>query len=646
MANIILDYFRSRGLKVIESVLKDIVGKPTIYVTDDAHYQQAIVQRGLLSLPVQIRLLTAKLRWQELCDLLRAEMFEFTEAGVLDLVANPLEKLAKVVPEFYGEPVDMTGKKTGAELLAEVKRAKSSREQPLTNLALGIDLGTTYSVVSYVDAQGRPVSLPNAAGDILTPSVVLFDEGKTIVGKEAQQASAMEPDKVAECAKRDMGAKFYRKKINGEHMPPEVISSFVLKSLKADAERKLGAVDQAVITVPAYFDETRRRATVSAGQLAGLKVLDVINEPTAAAIAYGYQLGFLDRGCRLAGDQPLRVLVYDLGGGTFDVTIVEIQGNSFRALATDGDVYLGGKDWDERLIGIAAERFRAQFREDPRTNPNSLAEMALAVETAKRTLSERQKASIYVSHLGSRMKIELTRQEFEDATAELLERTRITTNLVVRQASLEWGQIDRVLLVGGATRMPMVINMLKEMSGKDPERSLSPDEAVAHGAALYADMMITQGQSAEGDGDAKFSVTNINSHSLGILGIDTETGRKKNKVLIPKNTPLPKEIVKKFKTFKANQRSVGITVLEGESERPEICTKVGVCNIKQLPPNLPEGWPILVSYSYVANGRLSVKAKLQDHKAKVETEFLWENSMADEEVELWAQYIEEEMPEE
>jgi molecular chaperone DnaK len=225
----------------------------------------------------------------------------------------------------------------------------------------------------------------------------------------------------------------------------------------------------------------------------------------------------------------------------------------------------------------------------------------------------------------------------------------MTTNLVVRQAGLDWSQIDRVLLVGGATRMPMVINMLKEMSAKEPERSLSPDEAVAHGAALYADMLLTQSQApADGNGEAeaKFSVTNINSHSLGILGIDTETGRKKNKVLIPKNTPLPKEVVKKFKTFKANQRSVGITVLEGESERPEICTKVGVCNIKHLPPNLPEGWPILVYYSYVANGRLCVKAKLQDHQAMVETEFLWENSMADEDVELWAKYIEEEMPEE
>ncbi len=203
--------------------------------------------------------------------------------------------------------------------------------------AIGIDLGTTYSVVAYVDAHGRPSSIPNAVGDIITPSVVLVDDTGPIVGKEAVLAAAMEPEKIAECAKRDMGSKFFRKKVNGEFLPPEVISSLILKALKEDAERKLGPLKNAVITVPAYFDESRRQATIDAGKLAGLNVLDILNEPTAAAIAYGYQLGFLDPAGKSTINKPLRVLVYDLGGGTFDVTIVEIQGNSFKALATDGD---------------------------------------------------------------------------------------------------------------------------------------------------------------------------------------------------------------------------------------------------------------------------------------------------------------------
>lgn len=646
MANILLDYFQSRGVKVLEATLKDVIGRQTVYITDDAHYHQVVVQRALMALPVQIRMLGDKLRWDELCGLLRASVFEFTEAGAIDLIPNVRNRLGELVVEFYGEkpPGPPPEPKTGQELLAQIRQSKAEAERAANpGPVIGIDLGTTYSVVAHVDSQGRPVSIPNSAGDLLTPSVVLFDSEQVVVGKEAVQASAMEPDKVAECAKRDMGAQYYRKQINGENIPPEVISSFVLKALKADAERKLGDVGQVVITVPAYFDETRRRATVAAGQLAGLHVLDIINEPTAAAIAYGYQLGYLDRAGHLHSDKPLRVLVYDLGGGTFDVTIVEIQGKSFRALATDGDVYLGGKDWDEKLVGLAADRFKQQHREDPRDNAVSLQELSLSAEGAKRTLTERQKAPIFVNHIGTRMKIEVTRQEFEDATAELTERTRLTTSLVVRQAGLNWEDIDRVLLCGGSTRMPMIAAMLRELTGKEPERSLSPDEAVAHGAALYADMM--QAQQDPDGGEARFTVSNINSHSLGILGLDKETGRRYNKVLIPKNTPLPKTVVKEFKTAKRGQRNIGITVLEGESERPEVCTKVGVCRIEDLPPDLPEGWPVLVSYSYVANGRLSVKAKLKNYKSGVKAELVWEHRMADEDIDLWTQYVGEELQE-
>src|SRR5262249_50114492 len=359
--------------------------------------------------------------------------------------------------------------------------AEHADDSPGANTVVGIDLGTTYSVVAHLDAHGRPISIPNSAGDLLTASVILFEESGPVVGKEAVLAAAMEPEKIAECVKRDMGSRAYRKKINGEVLPPEVISSIILKSLKADAERKLGPVRKAVITVPAYFDEPRRQATIDAGRLAGLDVLDIINEPTAAAITYGYQLGFLDRGGRTGG-KPLRVLVYDLGGGTFDVTIVEIQGTSFKALATDGDVSLGGKDWDEKLVDIAAEAFIHEHREDPRANPASAQDLWFAAETAKKTLSERPKATIYVNHLGTRAKVEVTRQQFDEATAHLLGRTRTTTEIVVRQAAMTWANIDKVLLVGGSTRMPMVVRMLEELTGKPPERSVSPDEAVAHGA--------------------------------------------------------------------------------------------------------------------------------------------------------------------
>jgi molecular chaperone DnaK len=391
--------------------------------------------------------------------------------------------------------------------------------------------------------------------------------------------------------------------------------------------------------VPAYFEETRRRATMDAGKLAGLEVLDIINEPTAAAIAYGHQIGFLDRTGRLTGNRPLRVLVYDLGGGTFDVTLMEIRQGDFKALATDGDVNLGGKDWDDRLVEIAAERFRQQHREDPRDHPVSLQELRLAAEAAKRTLTERQRAVLYVNHLGSRLKVELTREEFENATAALLERTRMTTELVVRQSGLTWADIDRVLLVGGSTRMPMVQRVLQQQSGKEPDRSVNPDEAVAHGAALYAERLAPRHPGSS----PAFQMTNVNSHSLGIVGSDPETGRRFNKVLIPKNSPLPHTVSKVFSTLKPGQRNVGINVLEGESDRPDCCTLIGHCVIRDLPPDLPAGWPIRVEYSYEPNGRLHVSAKVKGHAAGVSVDIERETSLPSDDLELWAHFVNQEL---
>jgi molecular chaperone DnaK len=644
----LLDYFQKLGQKAVEASLRRVTGKPVATVTHDVSYWQEVIQPAWFGLALPIRMIgRQKLGWDQLFRALRDEVYDLSGDSVLVRPDLPA-KVAAMAQRFYGEegrhqPTEVrvapvtsptgTSPPLATPVAAPVKEAKAAP-------AVGIDLGTTYSLVAYVDAQGRPCSIPNAAGDLLTPSVVLFEEGGTVVGKEAVLASAMEPDKVAECVKRDMGAKVYRKKINGEYLPPELISSLILRSLRTDAEQKLGPVRRAVITVPAYFEETRRRATMDAGRLAGLEVLDILNEPTAAAIAYGYQVGFLDRTCKLTEDRPLRVLVFDLGGGTFDVTIVEIRGNQFKALATDGDVGLGGKDWDEKLIDLAAEGFRHQFREDPRGNPVSRQELSLAAEAAKRTLTERQKAAIFVNHLGSRLKIEVTRAEFEEASAALVERTRLTAEIVVRQAGLTWADIDRVLPVGGSTRMPMIGRMLEELAGRPLDHSIAVDEAVAHGAALYASLLAPE--AGGGTAPAPFSVTNVNSHSLGILGSNPRTGRKLNKILVRKNTPLPQTVTKVFKTLKPNQRSVAIKVLEGESNQPEFCHQVGVCAIHDLPPDLPAGWPVQVSYTYEANGRLHVAAKLKSHPAGVTTDFVRENSMPDEDLELWTRYVEEE----
>ena len=495
--------------------------------------------------------------------------------------------------------------------------------------AVGIDLGTTYSVVAYLDRQGRPTSVVNASGDILTPSVVLFEDDAVVVGKEAVAAAAVEPGRVADCVKRDMGQKAYHRPINGESLPPEVISSLILKKLKADAERKIGPIPSAVITVPAYFDEARRRATADAGKLAGIDVLDILNEPTAAALAYGHQEGLLEG----SESRPLTALVFDLGGGTFDVSIVEIKGESFRVIATDGDVLLGGKDWDEALVQIAATRLLAETGEDPRDDPAILQDLHQAAEAAKKTLSERAKATLYAPLRAGRKKVEITREEFEDATAALLGRTRATTEIVALQAGVSWAEINKVLLVGGSTRMPMVSRMLEELAGQPPDASLSADEAVAHGAALYAGLLLARRDRPEDN--PGFRVIDVNSHSLGVVAIDTATNRKINQVLIPKNTPLPKAVAKRFKTFKENQKNVRITVLEGESEQPEACTQVGECIIRDLPPGLPAGSPVEIRYAYAENGRLRVQGKLVGHSAAVKTDFVRVNNMTQGELMFW-----------
>ena len=510
-------------------------------------------------------------------------------------------------------------------------------------LAVGIDLGTTFSVVAYVD-DGVTRTIHSASGDLTTPSVVFLDDTGPLVGKEAVKAGLVEPDKVAECVKRDMGKEHYHRPVGGKQYPPEVLSSMILSALKADVKRKLGDVDRAVITVPAYFDEPRRKITVDAGRLAGWDVLDIINEPTAAAIAYGFDQGFLNADGRIEGEKPLRVLVYDLGGGTFDVTIVEIGSGSFKAIATDGDVRLGGKDWDERIVNLLAERFQAEHGADPRDDAESRQELHAAAEEAKRSLTEREKANVSIAHDGDKLRMVVTRDEFERATAALLRRTKATTEIVVRQAGLQWEDIGRVLLVGGSTRMPQVVRMLTELTGKEPDRRISADESVAHGAALYANLLLcrkrlTLDSDFRPPASANFQVTNVNSHSLGIVGIDPKRKRRVNRVLIPKNTALPAEASGVFKTYKAGQTSVKIQILEGENEQPEANTRVGSCVIRNLPPTLPEGWPVQVTYRYGENGQLEVIGRVKGYEAGIETTFVRDSGLPEGDLLLWAEYV-------
>jgi len=497
--------------------------------------------------------------------------------------------------------------------------------------AVGIDLGTTYSAAAWVDDSGESELIPNAEGDLLTPSVVLFDDNEVIVGKEAKKVSVADGDRVAVCAKRDMGKPVYSKPIAGRYLPPEVIQSYILRKLRRDIIRKIGPDFHVVITVPAYFDEPRRRATYQAGQVAGLNVLDILNEPTAAALAFGEEEGYLTRFG--APKERMRVVIYDLGGGTFDVTLIDMQPGNLKTICTDGDMQLGGHDWDMRLVDIAAEAFMKEFGEDPRQFPSSLQRLLVAAEEAKHTLSQRKNAKVFVTHQGRAMEVPVTREQFEAASADLLDRTRYTTRRLLTAGGLEWKDIARVLLTGGSTRMPMVQRMLKELTGMEPSMSISPDEAVARGAAIYAQYLLAS-RDVVGH-KPTFDVTNVNAHSLGIQGTDPETGRKRNKILIPRNTPLPAKKSAPCVTKQADQRSVIIEVLEGESLDPKQCSSIGRTVIRDLPPNLPKGWPIDVTYEYGVNGRLSVRAKVRGTDKEVTLELERDESMSADRIDRW-----------
>jgi molecular chaperone DnaK len=495
--------------------------------------------------------------------------------------------------------------------------------------AVGIDLGTTFSVVAYLDATGRPQTILNSEGDKTTPSVVFFDDSDVVVGKEALKAATLEPDKIAEHAKRDMGCRVFSKAIGGQEFPPEVIQAAVLERLARDARQQIGDFRKVVVTVPAYFNEPRRKATQDAARIAGLEVLDIINEPTAAAIAFGVREGFLTVGG--AARQKERILVYDLGGGTFDVTLLEIDGKNYRAIGTAGDVYLGGLDWDHRLSILIADAYHEKYQIDLCTNPVAYHRLMREAEDIKRTLTARDTATIIFEHGGQGIRLVVTRDQFEQVTADLLERTHMTVQRVLREAHIGWDDITRVLIVGGSTRMPMVARMLENESGKQVDRSLSADEAVAHGAALYAGLLIE----ANAGETPTFTVVNISSHDLGVLAVEGTTGRPKRRLMIRRNTALPARQGAVFKTQQAGQRSVVVKVVEGGDDFGHNATHIGKCVVEDLPPGLPAETPVEVFFRYARNGRLTVKARLPSVERAAAIAIERASGLSDEGVEYW-----------
>jgi molecular chaperone DnaK len=456
---------------------------------------------------------------------------------------------------------------------------------------VGIDLGTTFSAIAWVNGLGKPEIIRNRDGDTVTPSVVLFQGDSPLVGVMAKRSAATAPFDVVQFVKRQMGDPSWRFDTSeGECYTPEQVSALILKRLKEDAEEALGEpVTDAVITVPAYFDDARRRATKDAGTIAGLNVQRVFNEPTAAALAYG-----------LAERSDGTVLVYDLGGGTFDVTVLRINGGEFDILATGGDPQLGGFNWDNELMTLLNERFRAEGGPDLMDGGAVEADLREKAELAKHSLTTVEKTKVALSAGGVIKVLPITRADFEDVTSSLLGRTRDIALNVLEDAGLQWSAVDRLLLVGGSTRMPMVRTMIERESGRTAERSINPDEVVALGAAIQAQVIDAEkrpGTELVHIGGNPVVISDVTSQGLGVITYrDEHDSRGTNTIIIPPNTKIPAKRGNIVETLFNNQTEVKVTVTQGDDEDPEYVRIIGE-QVLPIPP-YPKHAKVEIVYAY------------------------------------------------
>jgi molecular chaperone DnaK len=487
--------------------------------------------------------------------------------------------------------------------------------------AVGIDLGTTYSCLAYLNEYGEPVSMANREGELSTPSVVWYDRESVVVGTEALRNSIVYPQAVVTAAKRHMGNADHAWSIGGRRVTPTDVSSEIIGYLLDSAKDSIGDIKRAVITVPAQFSDLQRAATVEAGLKAGLEEIDLINEPVAAALCYvlgNEGLAFSE----LSLDQ--NVMVADLGGGTFDLSVVRYTKDRVQVIACGGDLKLGGLDWNNLLIEAASKRFRMETGLEMKSDPTSRQMLALEAEQTKRSLSTREHSTLLVQHAGHRKTLKIDVHQFEKMSATLLTRMEECVTSLLKDNNLRWAKIDAVLSTGGASRMPMVKTLLKRLSGRTPNRALSPDHSIAQGAAYYAGMLLANDSNARALlGEAtterlqKVAFHSVSARPLGIIVRDAQ-GQRQPYYLIPVNSTLPAEAKQTFGTVSDGQATVRLKVVEGGTSSDDEVIRLGDCLISDLPRDLPQGTPVEVTLKYGADARVQVAARLPDQGREAE----------------------------
>ncbi len=473
-------------------------------------------------------------------------------------------------------------------------------------MKVGIDLGTTYSAVARYDKNSnKPVIIPNSFGKEITPSVICFlNDGDILVGEDAKDMQSNGTGVNAAAFKRNMGDGSIAVSFNGKDYTSEDLSAMLLKHLIQDAEKATGEkVDEAVITVPAYFNDFQRTATIRAGESCGVKVPKIINEPTAAAISYGY---------KHSADKT--VMVYDLGGGTFDVTIVRINKGNIEVVGTDGNHILGGKDWDAAIVKFICDQFIDEYDIDPRDDLPTKNELIVAAEGYKKTLSIAETVTIPINYEGYSAKYTLTRDEFESMTEHLLIATKEVCQNLMGDLGLAWTDIDEILLVGGSTRMPAVSRFLKDMTGREVIAHSDTDLAVAKGAAIVGALY-----SSSATGLRAMMVTDVTAHSLGVLAVSQDGNSFVNNIMIKKNSKVPSSARKQFKINKGNMTNkIEVYTLQGESRMPLDCNVLAKVVITGFYNN-GQGLVVDIEYNYDQNGVVNISAFQDEEPLNVES---------------------------